>query len=196
MKLLGPLSLLHRANADSNMPVVIGIPEPQEENFDKLLGLCDTLLRTKTSCACGPPHLNFSIDMGLIGPLFFTALRAPQKSLQRRAYDMLLQAPGREGMWDTEDALKVAGEAVGVIGRQEPSEALTLPRLCPQHEAETWNDIATKLQARLSWPYGQKEEPVIPAPFIQGVPFTRSMPSGSGLPFTKEEYLAADQAGR
>lgn len=178
------------------LSIVLRMPEPADAKFDKLLELCQTNLRTKTGCSCGPSHLNFSIDLGLIGPLFFTALRAPQKSLQRRAYDMLLQAPGREGMWDTEDAIRVAGEAVGITSQQEPSAALTLPTACPQHEARTWNDISEKLQTRLSWPYGQREEPAIPLSFIHGVPLTRSIPSRSGLPFTKEEYLAADQSGK
>lgn len=180
------------------LSIIIGIPEPAEEKFEKLLGLCETLTRTRTGCACGPSHLNFSVDMGLIGPLLFTALRAPQKSAQRRAYDLLLQAPGREGMWDTDDAVRVAGESVGITTHQEPSGSsaeLTLPRPCPQHEARTWTNISEKLQSRLSWPYGQKEEPVIPPSFVHGLPFTRSIPTGSGLPFTKEEYLAAYQSG-
>jgi hypothetical protein len=170
------------------LSIVIGIPEPAEDKFEKLLGLCKTLTRTRTGCLCGPSHLNFSIDMGLIGPLLFTALRAPQKSIQRGAYDLLLQAPGREGMWDSEDALRVAGEAAGVTTHQDPSGSsreLTLPRTCPQHEARTWADISEQLQNRLSWPYGKKEEPVIPPSFVHGLPFTRSVPTGSGLPFTK-----------
>jgi hypothetical protein len=173
------------------LSIVIGNHAPAK--FDKLLGLCETLLPAKTGC--GPSHLNFSIGMGFIGPLFFTALRAPQRPIQRRAYDMLLQAPGREGMWDTEDALRIAGEAVGFTGYQEPSAALNLPRLCSQHEPRTENGSTEKLQTRLSWLEAQKEEPVIAPAFRHGVPFTRPIPSGSGLSFTKEEYLAADQSG-
>lgn len=177
------------------LSIVIGIPEPADDKFDKLLGLCETIIDARTGCACGASQLNFSIDLGLIGPLFFAALRAPQKSVQQRAYDMLLQTPGREGMWDTEDALRVVGEAIGVESPQEYSGTLALPRSCPEHEARTWDDIADRQHTRLSWPYGQEVEPLIAPAFIHGLPFIRSIPSGSKLPFTKEEYLAADRSG-
>lgn len=179
------------------LSIVIGIPEPADDKFEKMLRLCETITRTRSGCGCGPAQPNFSIDMGLIGPLFFTALKAPQQSLKRRAYDLLLQAPGREGMWDTQDALRVAGEAVGITSHPEPSGSsgkLTLPS-CPQHEARTWTDISETTSNRSSWPYVQKEEPTIPPSFIHGLPFPRSVPPGSGLPFTKEEYLASDQSG-
>jgi hypothetical protein len=127
------------------LSLVIGTPESADDKFNDVLALSETVLHKQTGCACGPAQLNFSVDLGLIGPLFFTAVKAPQKSVQQRAYNMLLHAPGREGMWDTEDALRVAAEALGVEATQEPSRTLTLPRPCPQHEDRTWENTEDKL---------------------------------------------------
>ena len=158
--------------------VVINIPDPSEQRFERILVLCSFLISTKTTCGCPTQDLNFSADMGVIAPLFFTALRAPKLSMQRRALDLLSRTPGREGMWDAEDALRVAGAAITDAEQRGDRGTASLSDHSPHNEARVWDDIAMRLQCRMTWPFGQKEEGTMEQAmsFEQGTPFTRSSP--------------------
>jgi hypothetical protein len=48
--------------------------------------------------------------LGIIGPLYYTALNCPDEHLHRRAMD-LLAIPRREGMWDSRTAVALAARA-------------------------------------------------------------------------------------
>ena len=149
--------------------VFISAPEHSEDRFNKLLEICGTIISAKKS-----PEPTFSIDLGLIGPLCFTALRAPRKSIQRRAFHMLLQAPGREGIWDAEDAVRIAGEALEFGGRLQSSKISTPYGPRTQHQGQ--GNIDHEQQARFSGLHGQEEGPLTgpecimdclsPAPFL------------------------------
>jgi hypothetical protein len=118
------------------LSIKIGLPETAEVKFDRLLDFCQSLTPAKTwyGYGYGPSHLSFSIDMGLIGPLYLTALKAPHMSAQMRAYDLLLQAPGREGLWDTDDAIRIASQAVGA----NPNPLATVTSA--QHRSAAWSE--------------------------------------------------------
>ncbi|KAK0611229.1 hypothetical protein B0T14DRAFT_439375 [Immersiella caudata] len=47
-----------------------------------------------------PDHLSFTVDMGFIPPLYFTAFRCRVPRLRRLAIQLLVSAPHREGIWD------------------------------------------------------------------------------------------------
>lgn len=56
------------------------------------------------------PEPSFSIDMGFIPALYFTTLKCRVPNIRRKAIDLLLSAPHREGLWD--------GLTIASIGRK------------------------------------------------------------------------------
>ncbi|CRG90063.1 Autophagy-related protein 2 [Talaromyces islandicus] len=71
-------------------------------------------------CRLGP--LNFCADIGLIAPLYYTALKCRMPSLRREAVRMLIVAPHREVVWD---GSAVAAAAKKVIELEEGDFYLT-----------------------------------------------------------------------
>jgi hypothetical protein len=67
-----------------------------------------------TKCPLG--GLNFIVDMGIIPPLYYTAIKCRVPSIRRQALEVLTGAPHREAMWD---GLVVAAIAEKVIAREE-----------------------------------------------------------------------------
>jgi len=57
-----------------------------------------------------PPsdHLSFTVDMGFIPPLYFTALKCRVPQFRRLAINFLASAPHREGIWDGPVAAAIA----------------------------------------------------------------------------------------
>ncbi|KAK4443303.1 hypothetical protein QBC34DRAFT_284485, partial [Podospora aff. communis PSN243] len=47
-----------------------------------------------------PDHLSFTVDLGFIPPLYFTALRCRVPRFRRLAIGLLASTPHREGVWD------------------------------------------------------------------------------------------------
>ena len=50
----------------------------------------------------------FTFEMGLIPPLYWTALKCRDARIRSKAFDLLKEAPAREGLWNREEALRVA----------------------------------------------------------------------------------------
>ncbi|KAI9055914.1 hypothetical protein LZ554_000850 [Drepanopeziza brunnea f. sp. 'monogermtubi'] len=135
--------------------IVIGKPEEADAKFDHLITLCDFLESAKKTSGA---DLTFSTDQRVIAPLFFTALRAPNPSTKRRAIELLARAPAREGMWDAEDAIRVADGSHSDI-QNVGGFVLNaiLPDVIPQSEIKIWNDIASRLKSRMTWPFGETD---------------------------------------
>jgi hypothetical protein len=55
-------------------------------------------------------HISFTVDMGFIPPLYFTALKCRVPRFRRLAMNLLSSAPHREGVWD--------GAVAAAIGRK------------------------------------------------------------------------------
>lgn len=51
---------------------------------------------------------SFSLDRGIIPPLFYTAIKCRFPAVRRRAIALLRRAPRKEGLWDTIESAKVA----------------------------------------------------------------------------------------
>lgn len=67
----------------------------------------------------------------------------------QRAYDLLSRSPGREGMWDSDDALLGAGDAI-MNAAQYTGFTHSSPPLQPaylQKEELVWDDIQERLLA-------------------------------------------------
>lgn len=135
--------------------IVIGRPEEADAKFDLLINLCDFLESARTTSGAG---LTFATDQRVIAPLFFAALRAPNPSIKRRAIELLARAPAREGMWDAEDAIRVADGSHSDI-QNVGGFVLNaiLPDVIPQSEIKIWNDIASRLKSRMTWPFGESD---------------------------------------
>ncbi|PVH89142.1 hypothetical protein DL98DRAFT_508264 [Cadophora sp. DSE1049] len=141
--------------------IVIGRPEEAEAKFDHLITLCDLLDSARVNSGGG---LTFSTDQRVIAPLFFTALRAPNPVTKRRAIELLSRAPAREGMWDAEDAIRVAeGSHSDIQNVGGFVLNAILPDVIPQSEINIWNDIASRLKSRMTWPFGESDPGQSPA---------------------------------
>jgi hypothetical protein len=142
----------------SLMMTIVVDPSASEDKFERIISLCEFLVAANTSCGRTAPLLSFSADFGIIAPLFFTALRAPSVSLQQRAYDLLSRAPGREGMWDSDDALLVAGEAI--LGSEHSNI---------KQEYPVWNDIQERLHAE---PFSNRRQDIsiLSSTFVHEMP--------------------------
>jgi hypothetical protein len=61
----------------------------------------------------GQGHFNFSLDLGVIQPLYFTAIKCRELQNRRKAVDLLSRS-GREGPFDGKRLAVVAQRAVGL----------------------------------------------------------------------------------
>lgn len=66
------------------------------ENVD----LVDLGIKYPTSTFCKEMNIRFTVDMGFIPPLYYTALKCRDPVIRRKAISFLRIAPHREGMWD------------------------------------------------------------------------------------------------
>jgi hypothetical protein len=100
-------------------------------------------------------------------------MRAPSPMAKQRALALLARAPGREGMWDTEDAIRVV-EGAQKVDSEEP---LTHPPTAPvQNDVRNWIDIAARLKSKKAWPFGERL--LIEVPFTGGMGVPGQMQMG------------------
>ncbi|KAK3899368.1 hypothetical protein C8A05DRAFT_18187 [Staphylotrichum tortipilum] len=126
---LGPhLLLLHHTM--TTIIAATALPDPVTDEmvydvytpaFTAILAQAATLLRATAEYTgegggtrTRTKNLGFTIDMGFVPPLYFTALKCRVPRLRRAAVGMLASAPHREGVWDGDVAGWVAGFVVGV----------------------------------------------------------------------------------
>lgn len=86
----------------------LNLPDTSAATFTLVLDTIDALLNPTTACALP----RYSFDMGVIGPLCYTALKAPLISIRRRA-TTLLRHPGipfREGLWGSRVTAALTGK--------------------------------------------------------------------------------------
>ncbi|KAH6606102.1 c6 zinc finger domain-containing [Trichoderma cornu-damae] len=87
------------------------------------------------------PDINFSIDMGLMPPLYYALTKCRQPNLRRMTLELLKQVPHREGAWDGSMVIYMGGilteleegdiyEGIDIVptcNLPEPSQADALP---------------------------------------------------------------------
>lgn len=57
---------------------------------------------------------SFHFEMGVLPPLYFTAIKCRHQELRLRALSLLRQAPRREGLWDREELVAVAERVIEI----------------------------------------------------------------------------------
>ena len=174
--------------------IVIDMPKLSTARFEHLVALCDSIVPQHIDSTYNSSNLGFSTDIGVIAPLFFAALRAPNFAIRRRALDILARSPRREGMWDSGDAVAVAGDALRA--NEEHGDARDsispMPTDCPSAETKGWDDVSNISKDMFSWPYCQTIA-AQPTSLVHGFPFTRSEPLEQAHSHYTGEYL--DQPG-
>lgn len=157
--------------------IVIESPEPNYRRFEDVLAHCEFLIAAKIDTPFSNENLNFTATLGIIAPLFFTVLRAPSRSFQQRAIDLLTRAPGREGTWDADDALRIAGETIEASGYDHELGAALLYSI-PQVDARMQNSIVD----RMIWPFGERYDSALPdqSCLVHEIPFSLPVPQIHG----------------
>lgn len=162
------------------MSIVVGTPETHEDKFGQIISHCEYLLPKNMSSSSVGSNSNFSTDLGILAPLFFTVLRAPKLSLRRQALDLMAKTPRREGMWDSSDAVSVAREALQAAEAHGVAGMIT-PLGDEDTECRLWVGYSERL---LHNSFGQQTETtatILSNSFINGFPTPRTVPS-SGSP--------------
>ena len=87
------------------------------------------VLQTSTVSAAGP--VLFSLDLGIIPCLFYTAIKCRHPQTRRRAVALLRKAPLREGLWNAREAAIVAEKAIEFeernMGNEDGEEFCCIP---------------------------------------------------------------------
>jgi hypothetical protein len=94
---------------------------PQETAFDAFNSDFDSIVTVASSLVVnnqGPGILEgteqFSFDMGIVPPLYFTASRCRDPSIRRRALSILSANPRQEGVWNSDMLAKIAKRLICV----------------------------------------------------------------------------------
>jgi hypothetical protein len=85
--------------------------EPLTNDFRIVVTLCKSIIAAaEQDVQLGKPALNFSTDLGIVGPLYYVACRCRDFPLRNQALDLLTRCPRREGMWDSEVGVRMIKE--------------------------------------------------------------------------------------
>lgn len=94
--------------------------EPFTTDFRVVVALSKSVIAAaEQDVKLGKPALNFSTDMGLVGPLYYTCCRCRDFPLRREALGLLARCPRREGMWDSEVGVRMIKEFWAIEERHE-----------------------------------------------------------------------------
>lgn len=85
--------------------------EPFINEFRIIVSLCRSVTAAiEQDIKLGKPALNFSTDLGIVGPLYYVCCRCRDFPLRNQAMDLLRRYPRREGMWDSEVGVRMVKE--------------------------------------------------------------------------------------
>jgi hypothetical protein len=85
--------------------------EPFTNEFRIVVTLCKSVIAAADQdVKLGKPALNFSTDLGIVGPLYYVCCRCQNHGLRHQALDLLARCPRREGMWDSEVGVRMIKE--------------------------------------------------------------------------------------
>lgn len=110
--------------------------------FTSIVELSESLL-AKGIAANALPH--FTFEMGLIPPLYFTAINCRHPALRRKAVSLLRQGSRRESLWDAESLARVAERVIELeeIGLESGTDASPEER-CRVHDAAISQRVLTR----------------------------------------------------
>ena len=85
--------------------------EPFTEDFRIVVTLCKSIIAAaEEAIKAGKPALNFSTDLGIVGPLYYVCARCRDIPLRNEALELLTRCPRLEGMWSSEVAARMVKE--------------------------------------------------------------------------------------
>jgi hypothetical protein len=90
-------------------------------DYEEILSLATKLTSNVSPESTQPRPENFSFEMQIIAPLYYTAIKCRIPSLRRRALHLLDFAPRREGLWNAHIATKIAERIIEIEERDLPS---------------------------------------------------------------------------
>ncbi|KAM0541073.1 hypothetical protein ACHAPJ_013398 [Fusarium lateritium] len=108
-----------------------------EITFDALLGEF-TYIITKAEELLSSPETRYSVDIGVVPPLYYAALKCRDPKIRRRAVTILQAAPRREAGWDSLGASCVLEEVIlieenGLGGILSQYDVPGSARICDMH---------------------------------------------------------------
>ncbi|KAI9644227.1 hypothetical protein NHQ30_007582 [Ciborinia camelliae] len=95
-------------------------PHTPGSKFKEMLDLSEALVAEDKEYWSSQSMPRFMVDTGLIVPLVYTAVRSTDIEHKKRAIEILAQAPGREGLWDTQCAINIVEGELAAAGGQYP----------------------------------------------------------------------------
>lgn len=95
-------------------------PHIPGSKFEEMLDLSEALVKEDRAYWGVQSMPRFMVDTGLIVPLVYTAVRSTDVRHKRRAIEILAQAPGREGLWDTQSAVLIVEGELAAVGDRSP----------------------------------------------------------------------------
>lgn len=114
-------------------------------DFQIVVNLCRSLITAAEQDAKnGKPTLTFSTDLGVIGPLYYSAVKCTSQRLKREAIDLLKRCPRREGMWDSATAVNLVEQLWSMQEKQRLLQGMRSregsPEMSMQGDTE-WVDL-------------------------------------------------------
>jgi hypothetical protein len=117
--------------------------DDKDEIFEEILSLTEIVDKGEMIYGSkSPAILEFSSDLGIIAPLFFTGMKCKNTAIRQRAWEELCnKTPRREGMWDAGLCAMVVGRALANLKLEGDVETAA--------EAETWESCALHQELKL-----------------------------------------------
>ncbi|KAB8290191.1 hypothetical protein EYC80_011060 [Monilinia laxa] len=91
-------------------------PHIPASKFNEMLNLAEALALEDKAYWVSQSMPRFMVDTGLLVPIVYTAVRSPDIEHKKRAIEILGQAPGREGLWDTQCAIGIVEGELAAAG--------------------------------------------------------------------------------
>ncbi|CAG8971586.1 hypothetical protein HYALB_00009235 [Hymenoscyphus albidus] len=114
-------------------------------DFQIVVNLCRSLITAAEQDAKnGKPALTFSTDLGVIGPLYYAAVKCTSQRLKREAVDLLKRCPRKEGMWDSATAVNIVEQLWKMQEKQRRLQGLRSREGSPDvplQEGNEWVDL-------------------------------------------------------
>jgi len=97
------------------------------KGYAVVIALAKSLIHNSYTGAIAPPtqsSFSYSFDLGVVGPLYFTATSCPDLSIRQEVIALLYESRRREGIWDgvlmaevAERELAAANEGISNAGK-------------------------------------------------------------------------------
>ncbi|KAH6672488.1 hypothetical protein B0J14DRAFT_655372 [Halenospora varia] len=92
-----------------------------EDIYYDIINLCKIVDTGELTYDTPLEVFNFSTDLGITAPLFYTAMKCDNLSLRKKAMKILARAPRKEGMWDAQLCANIVAKVLQV---QEPAQEI------------------------------------------------------------------------